>query len=145
MSKERRRAAPREPGPATLETVRRLALSLPGTAEGTSYKTPAFRVGGVLFARLHQDGESLVVKIDPEERRMRMETDPETFHITEHYRDYPMVLVRLATVDEDDLRDLLGESWRRSAPARLLSAREGDGEAGRRPGRRGGGGPGGAA
>src|SRR2546421_12105596 len=114
MARGRGRA--RGAGPVTFETVRRLALALPGAEEGTSYKTPAFRVGGTLFARLHQDGESLVVKIDPDERRMRMSADPETYFITEHYRNYPMMQVRLANVDVDDLRDLLEQSWRRRAP-----------------------------
>src|SRR5262245_23517749 len=120
MAKERKRARDRKAEPATVETVRRLALALPGTTEGTSYNTPAFRVGKTLFARLHQDRVSLVIKIDPDERRMRMAADPETHYITEHYRDYPMMLVRLATADLDDLRELLAESWRRSAPRKLL-------------------------
>jgi hypothetical protein len=131
MSKERKRARPGKSEPVTLETVRRLALALRGAEEGTSYNTPAFKVGGTLFARLHQDGESLVVKIDPDERRMRMNADPETYFITEHYRDYPMMLVRLASVAVDDLRDLLEQSWRRSAPRKLLSGDPGDASSGR--------------
>ena len=45
----------------------------------------------------------LVVKIDPDERAMRMKVDPETYFITEHYRNYPFMLVRLSTVTRDDL------------------------------------------
>jgi hypothetical protein len=106
----------------TWDTVREIAQELPGAEEGTSYCTPAFRVRGSLFVRLHDSGESLVVKIDPDERTMRMKVDPETYHITEHYRPYPYMLVRLSTVSRDDLRDLLVESWRLSAPKRLLAA-----------------------
>ncbi len=47
----------------TFETVRRLALALPAAEESTSYGTPAFKVGGKLFARLREDHD-LVVKID---------------------------------------------------------------------------------
>ena len=64
---------------------------------------------------------SLVVKIDPGERSMRMKVDPETFYITDHYLNYPWILVRIATVDPDDLRDLLEDAWRLTAPKRLLS------------------------
>src|SRR4051812_20052618 len=131
MSRDRGRGRPRKAGPVTFETVRELALALPGAEEGTSYRTPAFRVGGKLFARLHQDGESLVVKIDLDERRMRMQADPQTYHITDHYQDYPMMLVRLANADPDDLRDLLEESWRLSAPKRWLDAYDRDRDAGR--------------
>jgi hypothetical protein len=126
MSKKRAHGHTRKVEPATPETVRRLALALPGAEEGTSYGTPAFKVKGKLFARLHQDGESLVVKIDPGERDMRMKVDPESFSITDHYVGYPMMLVRLLTVDPDDLRDILAESWRRCAPGRLLHDHDGD-------------------
>ena len=47
---------------------------------------------------------------------------PETFFITDHYRDYPAMLVRLSKVDPDDLRRLLEEAWRRNASKRLLAA-----------------------
>jgi hypothetical protein len=49
-----------------------------------------------------------------------MKADPETFFITEHYRGYPTVLVRLARVREDDLQAVLEEAWRRHAPKRLV-------------------------
>ena len=105
--------------PMTFEQVRLLALALPKAEEGTSYGTPAFKVGGKLFARLHQDGTSLVVKIDPGERTMRMKAEPETFYVTDHYLNYPWILVRISSIDPNDLRDLLEEAWRLSAPKRL--------------------------
>ena len=107
--------------PVTYETVREIARGLPGAIEGTSYGTPAFHVGKKLFVRKHQDGESLVVKIESEERAMRMRADPETFYITEHYRNYPWILVRIASVSKGDLKDLLEDAWRLSAPKRLLA------------------------
>jgi len=108
-------------GRVTWETVRQLAIALPGAEEGTSYGTAAFRVRGKLFARLHQSGESVVVMIDPDERAMRMRADPEAFYITDHYVRYPMMLVRFSAVRREDLCDLLEESWRLSAPARLVA------------------------
>jgi hypothetical protein len=107
--------------PVTFETVREIAGGLAGAVEGLSYGTPAFRVGKSLFVRLHQDGESLVVKIDPDERAMRMRAEPETFYITDHYLNYPWILVRLSTVRRDDLRELLEDAWRQSAPTRIGS------------------------
>jgi len=125
MTKKQKQASPRANAPVTYETVREIARELPGAVEGTSYGTPAFHFGKKLFVRKHQDGESLVVKIDFDQRTMRMRADPETFYITDHYRDYPWILVRLATVAPDDLRDLLHDAWRLSAPARLLSNPDG--------------------
>ena len=110
-----------KPGSVTFATVRELALALPEAKEGTSYGTPAFFVRGKLFARKHQSGEVLVVKIDLDERAQRMQADPKTFYITDHYLKHPMMLVRLSSVYEDDLRELIEESWRRSAPPRLTA------------------------
>jgi hypothetical protein len=105
----------------TWETVRDIALALPGSEESTSYGTPAFKVRGKLFVRLHQSGHSIVVRIDMDERAMRMQADPKAFHITDHYLAYPWMLVRLSAVRRDDLADLIEESWRLQAPARLLA------------------------
>ena len=93
----------------------------PGVEEGTSYGTPAFKVRGKLFVRLHQSEDALVVRIDENERAMRMRADPETYYITDHYVDYPWVLVRLSSVSREDLGELLEAAWRLVAPARLVA------------------------
>jgi hypothetical protein len=124
MKRARRQRSGGKRAAVTFETVREIARELPGAVEGMSYGTPAFRVGKTLFARQHQDDDSLVIKIDPDERAMRMRADPETFYITEHYRNYPWMLVRFASVTSEDLRELLENAWRQSAPKRLLSDRD---------------------
>ena len=115
--------------------MRQLALALPGVEEGTSYGTPAWKVKGKLFARQHQDGESLVIATDFEEREALMEEDPETFYITDHYLNYPALLVRLTRVHPEKLRRLVEHAWRSVAPARLVRAFD-DGGAGRKDARR---------
>ena len=114
--------------PVTYETVRQIALGLPGVEEGTSYGTPACKVKGKLFARLHQDGESLVVGVDFEEREVLMNAAPEKFYITDHYLKYPWMLVRLSAVRPNEIRDLLVQSWRRAAPSRQMAAFHGLGD-----------------
>jgi hypothetical protein len=111
---------PHQASPVTFETVRSIARELPGALEGTSYGTPAFKVGGKLFVRKHQDGEFLVVKMDRAERSMRIRADPETYFITDHYENYPWVLVRLEKIEREDLRELLYEAWRSTAPQLFL-------------------------
>jgi len=101
--------------PVTFETVRQIAQTLPGAQESTSYGTPAFKVGGNLFVRLHQDGESLVVRTSFEEREELMVADPGTYYITDHYLNYAWVLVRMSRVHPDALRDLLRGAWRSAA------------------------------
>src|SRR6266567_6653874 len=99
----------------TFDTVRDIAQTLPGAEESTSYRTPAFKVKGKLFARQHQDGESLVIPTDFEAREEMMTAAPEKFYITVHYLNYPYLLVRMSKVNADELRDLLMGSWRRAA------------------------------
>ena len=108
----------------TLATVRRLALAFPGVEEGLSYGTPGFRVRGKFLARMWEDGETLVVKCGDDERDFRMKADPETFFITDHYRGYPTVLVRLASVTRTELQAVLEQAWRLHAPRRLVSEYE---------------------
>lgn len=110
--------------PVTFETVCELALAYPGVEEGTSYGTPALRVRGKFMARLREDGETLVVKASEAECDFRLTTDPATFFITDHYRGYSAVLVRLARVSVEDLGDLIEQSWRWLAPRKLLAEYE---------------------
>jgi len=107
----------------TYDTVREILAALPGIEEGLCYGTPGFRVKGKFLIRLREE-DSLVVPIDTIERDFLLETDPATFYITDHYRDWPYVLVRLSKVDREELRDLLERAWRRKAPKRLLQAHD---------------------
>ena len=109
----------------TFDDVIRLAVELPGVNAGTSYGTPALRVGKRFFCRLREDGETLVLKaVDDIEQRFLMETRPEVFYKTPHYEGYDAILVHLSRVDENELRELLEQSWRRLATKTLLRARD---------------------
>jgi hypothetical protein len=117
------KARPRRKGRrVTFETVCELGLALPGVLEGTSYGTPALKVGGKLIARLREDGDTLAIRIDFHERERLIEADPQTFYITDHYLTYPFVLVRLPIIRTQRLRELLEGAWRRVAPKRLVAA-----------------------
>jgi hypothetical protein len=63
-----------------------------------------------MLARLHQDGESIVLKIGNETRDHLLQADPETFFVTDHYRGYPMVLAHLDRLSAADLRKLLARA-----------------------------------
>jgi hypothetical protein len=107
--------------------VRELAHTLPGVEDGTSYGTPALKVKGKLLARLREDGETLVLRADALSREALLRAAPAVFFLTDHYRDYPWVLVRLSAARREQMRELLEDAWRRVAPARLARlAREHD-------------------
>jgi len=52
---------------------------------------------------------------------------PDTFFITDHYRDYPWVLVRLAAIERADLATLIEDAWRRVASKRAIDAHDATG------------------
>lgn len=122
MSPERKSTGGRSR--VTYDTVRDLARRLPGVVEGTSYGTPALKVGGKLFVRLKEDGETIVLRTDPFEREHLLRTAPETFYITDHYRDHPWVLVRLSETTTGQMRELLEDAWCRVARKRMIAAYE---------------------
>jgi hypothetical protein len=89
-----------------------LHFGLQDLEEGTSHGTPALKVRGKLFARLKEDGETLVLKTSYEEREELIANDPETYCITDHYLNYPFVLASLARIREDALRELIHVSYK---------------------------------
>ncbi len=104
----------------TEDDVRRIARSLPGTTERSSYGTPGFRVKDKLFARIREEGDVLVVWCHDEgEKEALIASEPEKFFTTPHYDGHPSVLVRFSAVDPEELTELLTESWRIRAPKRL--------------------------
>ena len=95
----------------TYEQVKKMGLGLAGVEEGTSYGTAALKVRGNLMTRLWEDGETLVLATTFEERDGLMADDGETYFITDHYLNYPWVLVRLKRVKAEAMRELLARAW----------------------------------
>ena len=102
------------------DEVRDLALNLPAVEEGTSYGTPALKVRGKLMARLKEDGQTLVLRTTLADRARLLSAAPDVFYLTDHYVNYPWILIRLSQIDRTFLRELLAEAWRLTAPARLV-------------------------
>jgi hypothetical protein len=74
--------------PVTFETVRRIAHGFANVEDGTSYGTPALKVKGKLLVRLRDDIDSIVVKMPFAKRDALIDSDPETYYITDHYVRY---------------------------------------------------------
>lgn len=96
--------------------VRAIGLELPAAEESTMYGAPALKVHGKLLACMasHKSAEpgSLVVRIGFEDRDALIADEPRVYYVKPHYQGYPGVLVRLALIDRDALRDLLHSAWR---------------------------------
>jgi hypothetical protein len=121
-----RKSAPPKPTQSfsDVETLRRIALSFAGVEEGTSYGTLAYRVSKKFLCRMKEDGESLAIRMDFAEREMLIEGEPATFYITDHYRNYEMVLIHLSKVHPEELKRIFANAWRKYAGKRLLKSTE---------------------
>jgi hypothetical protein len=96
----------------TFDTVREIGEQLPGTEVGSAYGSPALKVNGHIYAVIainkEVEANSLAVYLaDFEQRETLLEEDPGTYYVKPHYEPYPVVLVRLACVTRDALKDLL--------------------------------------
>jgi hypothetical protein len=102
--------------PLDFNFVREIVLALPDVEEGSGRGTASLKVRGRLLTcpAIHRSAEphSLVVKIGFDERAKLIAADPDVYYVTDHYVNYPSVLVRLSRIRRDALRDLLGMAWR---------------------------------
>jgi len=97
----------------SVQAARQLLLHLPNVVEGRSYGMPSFLLNSRFLARFRDEGTVLVLQLATVgEREVLMDLDPGAFFFTEHYRNYPAVLVRLAEVAAPLLSDVVTESWR---------------------------------
>jgi hypothetical protein len=107
----------------TFDDIRKLALTWPEVEDGASYGTPALKVRRKMLARLKEDGDSLVMPSVPQdERAMLIETQPEIFYFTDHYRNYPMVLIRLSKAKRATIEPFLRRRWRELASKTVVRA-----------------------
>nr|WP_277923887.1 MmcQ/YjbR family DNA-binding protein [Sphingomonas hankookensis] len=103
-----------------------IGLALPGVEEGTSYGQPALRFRGkTLAGTTAPDSDSFVLHVSLAEKEVLLDTDPATFWQTDHYRDWPAVLVRYGTPVTDRIALLLERAWWDRA---TLTQRRGRGE-----------------
>lgn len=109
----------------TGEEFHAIVMAFPGVEEGASYDQPSFKVNGKFLTRVRRDDNSAVImEVSFDERDLLLEVEPETFHFTAHYKDYPCVLARLETLDPDQLKGFLERRWRKSATKAMVRARD---------------------
>jgi hypothetical protein len=78
-----------------------------------------------MLVRLREDGDSLVMPGVPrDERDMLVESQPKVFYFTDHYKDYPYVLIRLSKVARTTVEPLLRRQWRTLASKKAIRAIE---------------------
>ena len=112
----------------TKDEMTAIVMAFPGAEPGMSYGSPSFKLNGKFFTRLRRDDDSVVLmEVSHDEREMLMEAEPDTFHFTAHYKDYPCVLARIATLHPGSLRNFLERRFRKIARKAAVKAWEAGG------------------
>ena len=104
-----------------LDSARAFALSLPGSTEEPHFEASSFRVRGKIFATVPPDDEHLHVFVGEEEVRAAVAADPAAFEPLLWGQRLRGLRIRLAAASQPRVAELLEESWRRRAPARLAA------------------------
>jgi hypothetical protein len=110
--------------PATIRQIRRIALNLPGVTEGECHGTVAFYARRKFMLRLRDDNRTLVVRLPIPSRNELIRSEPDLFFLTDHYLNYPAVLVNLANATEARLKEIIVDAWRRLASKKQTAAFE---------------------
>jgi hypothetical protein len=107
----------------TADDVRRIAMSLPRTTEGIVRDRVKFRIGRIVYAALSRDETTMGFGFPKEERAGLVEAEPEKFMMpAASDMRYHWVRVRLAALDEQELRELLTDAWRMVVSKRTAAA-----------------------
>jgi len=96
------------------ETVKRIALGMPDVDASTTAQAVKVRGKLLTWIPINKSAEpgSLAVRIDLDRRAELLAEAPEVYYVTDHYVNYPVVLVRLSRIQPDALPDLLSVAWR---------------------------------
>ena len=107
--------------------MRTFALALPEAEERETWGEASFRVRNKIFMMLGADGKRAAVKAAREEQEALLAEDPATFYYPEYVGVHGWVGVVVARVRTDEMRELVTEAWRMTAPKRLVKTFDGEG------------------
>lgn len=107
----------------TIDDVRRIVADLPRSYEALVRDRVKFRVGRIVYLAFSRDESIMGFAFPKEERDSLVASDPDRFVMprTSDLR-YNWVCVRLATIDEAELRELVLDAWRMVVPKKVAAA-----------------------
>jgi hypothetical protein len=108
---------------ADWKTVREIAFALPEVEESAGERTAySVRGKGFAWAARERDGGGLAVRVDREEKELILDSNPDVYFTSPHYRGFPAVQIRLETIEREELVQRLEDAWLIQAPKRLAAA-----------------------
>jgi hypothetical protein len=107
----------------TVAEVRRFAMTLPRTTEALVAGRVKFRVGRIVYVAFSRDETVMGFGFPKEQRNWLVGGDPSKFMMPEGGDlRYQWVLVRMAAIDEREMRELVLDAWRMVVPRRLAES-----------------------
>ena len=105
----------------TFDEFKAMGLALPRAIEKVTWGTEVtLRIGEKMFAVGDPESGRVSVKASRGDQLELIAADPETFSVAPYVGRFGWVRVVLARVDPAELRDLLTDAWRDTAPRRLV-------------------------
>jgi hypothetical protein len=104
----------------TLDQVRDFAGTLPRSTEAFVRGRVKFRIGQIVYLSLSRDGTLMGFAFPKEWRNALVEAEPEKFSLPgKSDLRYHWVHVRLAAIDETEMRALVEDAWAFTVPKRV--------------------------
>ena len=113
---------------AAIERLRKICLALPEVEEKPfgGHTAPAFRVREKLFVMTSEDGTTMNCKGAPGVQQALIAGEPEKFFVPRYTGKNGWIGIRLdVDQDWDEIAELVEESWRRTAPKRVVTQFDG--------------------
>jgi len=94
--------------PLTQTEARKIALSLKGAEERLWFRHMCVFIHDRFLTRVNEKEDAMVLQVGSMEmREMMLEAEPKLFFVTDHYRNFPFVLVRLKALSKTSLKQML--------------------------------------
>lgn len=107
----------------TIDAVRDLASGLPRSYEALVRDRVKFRVGRIVYLAFSRDETLMGFAFPKEERLALVESEPDKFLLPRQSDlRYNWVVVRLAAIDDDEMRELVLDAWRMVVPKSVAAA-----------------------
>jgi hypothetical protein len=111
----------------TIDAVRAVALGLPRSYEALVRDRVKFRVGRIVYLAFTRDESLMGFAFPKEEREALVASEPDKFLMpSASDLRYHWVEVRLAAIDDDEMRELVLDAWRMVVPKRVAAEHLGD-------------------
>jgi hypothetical protein len=107
----------------TIEDVRAFAMGLPRTTEGLVRERVKFRIGRIVYVAFSRDETLMGFAFPREWREVLVDSEPDKFMMpTGGDLRYNWVVVRMAAIDEAEMRELVLDAWAMVVPKKVAAA-----------------------